>query len=109
MKKRYIVKNQYEFTNIIKTSKYYRRSMFTIYIKDNNLEYSRFGISVATKIGNAVIRNKVKRQMRNIIDNSKNVYKKNLDYIIIVKTNYLNYSYDEVLNEYSEVIKYINK
>jgi len=83
--------------------------MFTIYIKDNNLEYSRFGISVATKIGNAVIRNKVKRQMRNIIDNSKNVYKKNLDYIIIVKTNYLNYSYKEVLNEYSEVIKYINK
>jgi ribonuclease P protein component len=33
----------------------------------NKLEYSRFGISVSKRVGNAVIRNRIKRVIREII------------------------------------------
>lgn len=108
MKKNYIIKKSKDFTNIIKKSKYYKKRAFTIYIKDNDLDHSRFGISVTTNSGNAVIRNKIKRQMRMIINESKKDYKKNLDYIIIVKKPFISYSYQEMKEDYEKAIKSIN-
>ena len=79
-----------------------------IYIKDSEFDYSRFGISVSKKVGNAVIRNKVKRQLRSIIDASKKNYQKNLDYIIIVKNGFLDYSFQEIKDNYEVIIRKIN-
>ena len=109
MKKRNIVKNSNDFTNIIKKANFYKGKGFVIYIKDNNLDKYRFGISVSKKVGNAVIRNKIKRQIRMIIDQYKKNYQKNLDYIIIVKNGFLDYSFQDIKNSYEKLIKEINR
>ncbi len=108
MKKKYIVKKSSDFTTIIKKSTFFRGKGFVIYIKDSEFDYSRFGISVSKKVGNAVIRNKVKRQLRSIIDASKKNYQKNLDYIIIVKNGFLDYSFQEIKDNYEVIIRKIN-
>ena len=109
MKKKYIVKRSEDFTKIIKNSVFFKGKGYVIYIKDNNLDYSRFGISVSKNTGNAVIRNKIKRQIRMIIDDNKKNYQKNLDYIIIVKNGFLEHTFNDIKDDYERLIEKINR
>jgi ribonuclease P protein component len=83
MKKINIVKESKDFQKIIKNNKSFRTKYFYIYKQNHEENIYRFGLSVGKKIGNAVRRNKVKRQLREIL--SKNHYQKNFDCIIIVR------------------------
>ena len=96
MKKKFIVKNSRDFNKIIKTAPKMQNKYFVIYYLPNNLVYDRFGISVGKKIGKAVIRNKYKRRMRNIIDIYKKDYNNCYDYIIILRVRALKLSYKEM-------------
>ena len=109
MKKYNIVKNNYEFNNIIETGKQIKNKYFVIYYKNNNLDKYRFGISVGKKIGNAVIRNKYKRKIRSVVDNNKKYYQKNMDYIIIMRKACLDAEFVEMEKKYSSLIYEINK
>ena len=93
MKKINIVRSNEDFNNILKTGKSVKNHYFVLYHKKNNLGLYRFGISVPKKVCNAVNRNKLKRKVRNIVDNSKNLYSKQEDYIIIVRKSCLNEKY----------------
>ena len=93
MKKINIVKSNEEFNKVIKTGKCIKNNYFVIYIEKNDLDIYRFGISVGKKICNAVNRNKLKRQVRNILDKHKNIYSKQRDYIIIVRKSSYNSKY----------------
>lgn len=104
MKKYEIVKNQRDFDYIIHNGKYIKNKFVVIYNKDNNLNFSRFGIAVGKKIGNAVTRNKIKRQLRMIITNNKKLFKNSYDYIIIVKTSVLDVSYKELEDSIIDLI-----
>lgn len=95
MKKKDIVQKNSDFNNIIENNKKFYNKYYSIYYKDNNLNTVRFGISVGKKVGNAVIRNKIKRQLKNIIDKNKNLFKNNTDYIIIVRRSILYCNFDE--------------
>jgi len=105
MKKKDIVKSKIIFNDIIKkgvrnTNKYF---VICSVIKDEDIP--KFGIAVGKKLGNAVTRNKIKRQLRNIIDNNKILFKNNHNYIIIVKKEILILSFQEMNNELVKLIK----
>ena len=82
MKKINILKNSRDFDRIIKNNKPYKFKDYIIYIERNTNNIYKFGLSVGKKIGNAVNRNKVKRQLKSIID--KKDYQNNFNCIIIV-------------------------
>lgn len=69
MKKQYRVKKSDEIEKILKNRKSSGNKYFVIY-KKQNYEASnfRYAISVGKKVGNAVVRNHVKRQIRAIVD-----------------------------------------
>lgn len=83
MKKKNILKKNIEFQRIIKTNKSLISREFIIYIERVSSDYYHFGISVSKKLGNAVIRNKLKRQIKSIID--KKDYQNNFNCIIILR------------------------
>ncbi len=97
MKKVNIIRKNKEFNKILKDENnfYYKTPYFNIYITKNNQNNYRFGIAVPKKIGKAVIRNKIKRKIKNILDKEiLNI--KNNDYIFIVKKQILELSYQDI-------------
>ncbi len=105
MKKYEIVKEHKEFDDIIANGRYVKNKYFIIYNNESNYSYPRFGIAVGKKVGNAVTRNKFKRQIRMIINNNKNLFKNNQDYIIIVKKSSLDLTYTELNDNLVELLK----
>ncbi len=93
MKKINIVKSNDEFNHVMNKGKCIKNKYFVMYSLPNNLDRYRFGISVGKKVCNAVNRNKLKRQVRNILDYHKNLYSKSRDYIIIVRKSSLGEEY----------------
>jgi ribonuclease P protein component len=52
------------------------------------------GISVSSKLGNAVVRNRIKRQVRMICDELL-CYTQPVDIVIVVRKNYLDHSFED--------------
>lgn len=96
MKKKEIIKDSNEFSSIIKNSKYIKAKYFTIYYKDTNFDGPLFGITISKKAGHAVIRNKLKRRTKSIIDANKLLFKNNEKYIIIIKATAVNINYNDL-------------
>lgn len=110
MKKINTVKENKIFNEIINLNKCVKDKNLVIYYNKNiKSDNYRFGISVGKKIGCAVIRNQYKRKLRNIIDNNKKLYAKDLDYIIIVRKNCLNLTYAEIEKSFINLINKIKK
>ncbi len=105
MKKIEMIKSHKEFSEIIHTSKYIKNREFVIYIRRSKYTYAHFGIAVSKKLGNAVTRNKLKRRMRVIIDETKKSLPNNLDYIIIMKENTKNISFQELKDSFQNLLK----
>lgn len=105
MKKTETIKSKKEFSNLIKNSKFLKTNEFVIYYKENNLAKKRFGIAISNKIGNAVTRNKLKRQTREIIDKLKTLFKNNTDYIIMIRKGCLDASFKNRLDNLEKKLK----
>ena len=68
MKKEYRIKKSSEIEMIVKYKQSRANKHFVIYKKENRGNtHFRFAVSVSKKFGNAVERNKIKRQVREII------------------------------------------
>ena len=92
MKKELRIKSNEDFQKIIACGKCKSSNSFVMYYYPAKEEHDRIGISVGRKIGNAVERNKVKRQVRMMIVESCD-FKTGYDYIFIVRTKYLQFDY----------------
>lgn len=96
MKKKDVLKSNELFNNIIKDGKRVSNKYFVICFKQKEFLKNNYGIAVGKKVGNAVTRNKVKRQVRNIITNNVTMFPNYHNYIIICKRDVLTISYKEM-------------
>jgi ribonuclease P protein component len=67
VKKRYRVRRNERFQEIRTKGRSYSSNTIVLCTLPNELPYSRFGFSVSSRIGGAVERNRIKRQLREII------------------------------------------
>ena len=103
MNKDKIIKSSKVYSEIISQNISCKNNYFSLYYQktDNTL----FGITVPKKVGKAHIRNKLKRQIKNIISNNeKNIQNKN-SYVIIVKETALDLTYLEKETKLMELFK----
>ncbi len=97
-----IIKNKIEFNKIFNNSKQIHSNLYIIKYSKND-EF-RYGISISKKMFKlAVTRNKIKRQIKSII-NSIDI-NLNLNIIVLVKKNYDVNNYSKSKEDFIKIIK----
>ena len=89
------IKASDDFALTIKKGKAQRNQSFVIHYRTTELNYVRVGISVSSKLGNAVVRNHIKRQIRSMCDELIDYASKSLDIVIVAKQGFLNRTFDD--------------
>jgi ribonuclease P protein component len=87
-----IVKNK-DFRRVYSRGKYYVDNLLVIYVIKNKLKYNRLGIVANKKVGKAVLRNKVRRLIRENYRLIEDRVEKGYDIVIVsrVKASKSNY------------------
>ena len=85
------------------------RILVLLFYKDENqMGHGRVGISVSKKLGNAVTRNKIKRQLRMMIQECFH-FDEEVDYIVIVRKRFLDNTYIENKKELEYLYKKVKR
>lgn len=94
MKRKYRLLKNEDFKVVLDHRQNVSRGNYTMYYYKNDLDHARVGISVSSKLGNSVVRHKIKRQFVSMIDELLN-FDLNYDVIIIARKKFLDLSYKE--------------
>lgn len=99
MKKAYRVKTEADFQKVFHQGKSMANRQFVVYsIAKEGQAHFRAGISVGKKLGNAVVRNSIKRKIRHcLIEFDQNdLIKPELDFIVIARPPVSQMDYHEI-------------
>lgn len=99
MKKEYRVKKSKDFKKVLdyRHTAGKNESMSIYFAPNKELKHARFGLSVSTKMGDAVVRARVRRQLRSMI-NLTGALDLPYDIIIIARPGFLNHTFQENLS-----------
>ena len=103
MNKDKILRKSEDFSTIISMKQNYKNKYFSLYYKESNK--TLYGITVPKKVGKAVLRNRLKRQVKNIISNNEKYIQSNYNYVIIIKEPSIELNYDGLTNNLLDLIK----
>lgn len=89
------IKDSKDFAITIRQGKTVKNQSFVLHYKNSDLDHSRIGVSVSKKIGNAVTRNRVKRQIRAMLDSLIDYNLNKFDVVVIARQDFLNKNFEE--------------
>lgn len=105
MKKAYRVKKERDFQRVFEQGNSCANRRFVVYKLPKEQEHFRVGISVGKKVGNAVMRNSVKRKIRASLYTLKDQIDPNLDFIIIARPTVSELDSEELMQNLKHVLK----
>ena len=105
MKKLYRIRKNEEFTQIIGKRHSVASANFVLYADNKKQDNCRVGISVSKKLGDAVDRNRIKRQVREMAKTLIDFENGPKDIIIIVRPPYLKNTFQDNLLDLEKTLK----
>ena len=76
------LKKNRDFQNVYKKGTSFANRYLVMYVMDNGLEINRVGISVSKKVGNSVVRHRVKRLIKEAYRLQEEKFHKNLSFLL---------------------------
>lgn len=106
MKKKYRIKKNEEFQEVFQRGTSMANRQFVIYILDRPEQpYFRIGLSVSKKLGKAVVRNRVKRYIRQCFLEMKEEIMPGKDYVVIARLPVAEMDFFEVKKSLIHVLR----
>ena len=101
------LKKNKEFKKVYENGKSYATRNLVIYVLNYEKgDKNRYGLSVSKKIGNAVVRNKLKRRLREIIREFEKEYDfKSYDIIFIARNPVVDLKYKQIKRDIKRLYK----
>jgi ribonuclease P protein component len=85
VKKKFRIGENVQFQEIRKRGRSYSNELLVLCILANDLGYSRFGFSVSARIGGAVVRNRIKRRLREAVRLRMEIIRPGWDIVLIAR------------------------
>ena len=79
------LKNNRDFQNVYKNGESFANKYLVMYVLENGTDCNRLGISVSKKVGNSVVRHRVKRLIKESYRLHEGVFNSGLDIVIIAR------------------------
>lgn len=81
------LKKNSDFQNVYKSGKSFGNKYLVLYTSENNLNVNRLGISVSKKVGNSVVRHRLKRLIKESYRLHEEMFNSGLDIVVIARKN----------------------
>ena len=105
MKSTTTVKENYEFRRMYAKGKSGVSSCLVVYYRKNRLGHNRLGITVSTKLGHAVVRNKVRRRLREIYRLHEDRFVPGYDIVVVARVRAVHSSYAVLERDFLRLAK----
>ena len=92
------LKKNSDFQNVYQHGKSYANKYLVMYIKENNMDINRLGISVSKKVGNSVVRHRFTRLVRESYRLHENIFNSGLDIVVVGRKSAASVGYEEIEN-----------
>ena len=96
MKRTMTVKENYEFRRIYAKGRSGVSPYLVVYVRPNRRGHNRLGVTVSTKLGHAVVRNRVRRRLREIFRLNQKALAQGYDFILVARTRAVGAEYREL-------------
>jgi len=96
MRREFSLKNKKEFLRLYRKGKTSVDKTMVVYALKGIEKNSRIGFSISKKIGKAVVRNRIKRQLREIFRSRINDFNNIYDLVIVVRRKSVDASYQQL-------------
>ena len=96
MKRTMTVKENYEFRRIYAKGRSGVSPYLVVYARPNRRDHNRLGVTVSTKLGHAVVRNRVRRRIREIFRLNQSALAQGYDMIVVARTRAVGAEYREL-------------
>lgn len=81
------LKKNRDFQLVYKTGTSYANKYLVMYVRENQLEKNRIGISVSKKVGNSVMRHRLCRLVRESYRLHENLFRRGLDIVVVARVS----------------------
>lgn len=96
MKQSESLKKNIDFKIVYQKGKSYANRYLVMYIKKNDKQLNRLGVSVSKKVGNSVVRHRVSRLIKESYRQNEQLYKLGYDIVVVARVGAKDRSYKEI-------------
>ena len=96
MKKTVTIKENYEFRRMYAKAPSAVSPFLVVYCRRNKLGHNRLGVTVSTKLGGAVVRNRARRRLREVYRLNREKLKCGYDIILVARGRTLTASWTDL-------------